>query len=136
MSSYCWECVHVERDKDGITYTVDITQDDRPVRGNYIVSDDADADRADEDEILRRLDSGDVWAWAVVRVTASILAFKGTAHLGGCSYADTADLLSSGSDYVAHMKLEARAALLQDCEACIDRSQAATSILYRLKERT
>ena len=45
------------------TYTIEVTaaQDDIPVRGNAMASGDDATDRECEDDILTRLDSGDVW---------------------------------------------------------------------------
>ena len=62
--------------------------DDIPVRGNALASGDDDADRECEDAILTRLEAGDVWAWAIVVVTATLDGFTGSDCLGACSYAD------------------------------------------------
>jgi hypothetical protein len=80
---------------DDVTITLTAEQDDLPVRGNAQASGDDALDRATEDEILARLDRGDVWAWASVRVRATWTAPSGTeyhgdAYLGGCSYRDEA----------------------------------------------
>jgi hypothetical protein len=54
-----------------IVITFSIEQDDTGVRGNYVCTDDAEQDRADEDAILERLDAGDVTAWCGIIVTAT-----------------------------------------------------------------
>jgi hypothetical protein len=76
-------------------YTIEVTaeQDDTPVRGNALASGDAAEDRECENEILSRLDSGDVWAWACVRVTATCedCDAEGSDTLGACSYANERD---------------------------------------------
>lgn len=84
-----------------VVVTISAEPDDLPVRGNAMASGDADADREVEDEILARLDRGDAWAWASVRVRATWTApsgrtYHGDAHLGGCSYADEADFRTGG----------------------------------------
>lgn len=78
------------------TITLTCEQDDARVRGNACATDDPDADRACEDEIIRRLDQGDVWAWAVVTVTATYDDHRGIAVLGGCSYASEQEFNGDG----------------------------------------
>lgn len=73
------------------------TQDDTPVRGNAIASGDDKFDRKVEDEILERLDNGDVWAWAQVEVQATLPDGRtGSAYLGCSSYEDEADFKRGG----------------------------------------
>lgn len=75
-----------------VDFEIEVHQDDTPVRGNALASGDEDEDRACEDEILRRLDQGDVWAWACVRVIATCEGFRGeSSWLGGCSYRSERD---------------------------------------------
>lgn len=71
-----------------VTYTLDAEMDDLQVRGNALVSGDDAEDKKCEDEIIERLNSGDVWAWASVKVTASWRGLEGVDYLGGCSYRD------------------------------------------------
>ena len=66
--------------------------------------------RAVEDEILARLDRGDLWAWCHVVVTARWNGYVGEAHLGGCSYADEESFRHPGG-YYPQMQAEALAAL-------------------------
>lgn len=61
-------------------------QDDTPVRGNALASGDDAEDKACEDAILARLDSGDEWAWALVEVRASWEGWKASDYLGACCY--------------------------------------------------
>lgn len=75
------------------------TQDDTPVRGNAIASDDDALDKKYEDMILERLADGDVWAWAQVEVQATLPDGRmGSAYLGGCSY-NNEDEFKRGSGY-------------------------------------
>jgi hypothetical protein len=81
------------------TYNVRInaTQDDLPVRGNCIATEDKEFDKKVEDEILERLDNGDVWAWADVEVQATLPDGRtGSAYLGGCCYEDEKDFKQGG----------------------------------------
>lgn len=79
-------------DRDGVYYPVVyrliVYQDETPVRGNAIASDDDAADKAIEDEILERLARDDVWAWATVEMRAECGGFVGRDFLGCCSYRD------------------------------------------------
>jgi hypothetical protein len=63
-------------------------QDDTPVRGNAMATDEPDLDREYEDEILARLDRGDVWAWAHIQVKATCpdCGAEGLDSLVCCSY--------------------------------------------------
>lgn len=72
------------------------------VRGNALVSGDDTADKEAEDEILERLDSGDLWAWCSVTITATIEGLEeleGVDNLGCCSYVDEQDFLSPDGYY-------------------------------------
>lgn len=73
-----------------VTFEVTIEAEDTPVRGNLIASDDPDADRLDEEDVLHRLNRGEVEAWCCVVVTATWQApdgaeYTGRDTLGGCS---------------------------------------------------
>jgi hypothetical protein len=75
-------------------------QDEIPVRGNALASGDDEEDRKYEDEILERLDNGDVWAWADVEVHVTLPDGRtGACRLGGCSYKDEADFKQDGGYY-------------------------------------
>lgn len=85
-----------------IRYELDADQDDTtPVRGNAMASGDDAADKDAEDEILSRLDSGDVWAWAIVTVRAILTTeegetYEGSDTLGACTYRDAEDFKAGG----------------------------------------
>lgn len=74
-------------------------QDDLRVRGNATCSGDDRLDKKVEDEILERLDSGDVWAWASVEVKVTKAGRSESDYLGGCSYKDENDFKRSGYYY-------------------------------------
>ena len=71
--------------------------EDIPVRGNVMASGDDQFDKKCEDEVLERLENGDVWAWANVEVKCS---YKGitsdSEYLGGCTYKDEDDFRKGG----------------------------------------
>lgn len=82
--------------REDVEITIEIDNEWLPLRGNAIATGDPDYDRQVEDELLKRLDSGDIWAWCSVTVTARWNGFEGKDHLGGCSYADEEDFKRSG----------------------------------------
>ena len=73
-------------------YALEVEQDDTPIRGHF-TTDEPARDRELEDELIARLDSGDVWAWCSVRVIATRDDGRigRSDWLGGCSYASEAD---------------------------------------------
>ena len=94
-----------------VTFTLRVEYETLPVRGNVMASEDSAFDKECEDEILKRLDSGDVWAWAWVEVTATYTLpdgeeFHGCASLGGCSCENEKDFCQPGG-YYDDMKHEA-----------------------------
>lgn len=112
-------------DESRVQYTIEARQDDVHVRGNAIASGNDDYDRRVEDEILARLDGGDVWAWAYVCVVATypgIDGIEGRDYLGCCSYASELDF-ANNSGYYEDMKKAACA----DLEAKL---AAVAAVLY------
>lgn len=81
-----------------VEFTVEAEQDDIPIRGSFSSGDD-EADEQLAKEIERRLNCGDVWAWASVKVTAKWKGYKGVDYLGACSYKDEADFKQDGGYY-------------------------------------
>lgn len=69
-----------------VTFTVELEEEDTPVRGNAMASGDDAADKALEDEIIERLDRGDISAWCCLKVTASWNGLTGVDYLGACSF--------------------------------------------------
>ncbi len=54
-----------------VTFTIEIEEDETPVRGNVMCTEEPELDKAEEDEVIRRLDNGEVEAWCGVVVTAT-----------------------------------------------------------------
>lgn len=94
-----------------IRYHIEIEQDDISVRGNAIASGDNATDKAVEDEIIKRLDNGDTWAWCSVCVVAEAGGVEGRAYLGACSYKDEEDFRAGG--YYEQMQKEAKDDLME-----------------------
>lgn len=99
-----------------VTYTLEVDFDDLEVRGNALVSGDDAEDKKCEDNIINRLNDGDVWAWASVKVTAAWNGLEGVDYLGACSYADEADFKQPGG-YWEDMKEQALADLKHNIKA-------------------
>lgn len=93
-----------------VDYVLEVEMDNFPVRGNAIASGDDAEDKRVEDEILSRLNCGDIWAWGTVKVTALWNGFEGVDYLGGCSYRDEEDFKQPGG-YFEDMKRQALADL-------------------------
>jgi hypothetical protein len=69
-----------------VTFTIELEPEDTEVRGNVVASDDDAIDKQCEDEILERLDRGDIEAWCCVKVTASWNGYHASESLGCCSF--------------------------------------------------
>lgn len=86
-------------DPSKVEIELKVFPEDIPVRGNAMVSGNDGFDAEIEDEIIDRLDSGNVWAWCTIEVTAryeGIPEIVGSDHLGCCSYADEKDFRCDG----------------------------------------
>ena len=120
---------------DDIEFSVHATQDvDTPVRGNALASGDDAEDKAVEDEIIRRLDDGDGWAWALVRgegrfkvdgasARGGSTSIEANDYLGACSYADKEDFCQPGG-YFDDMKLAVLAELQTAVNAIVAKVQS------------
>lgn len=82
-----------------VSIALEVEQEWMDVRGNAMATDEPELDKQYEDEIIARLDSGDVWAWASVIVKATWGPLEGTDSLGGCSYKDEADFIANSGYY-------------------------------------
>ena len=125
------ELVHTETDERGIEYRLYIQQDDQEVRGNASAWDDEAENKAYEDAIIERLDSGDVWAWAVVTVEARYKDFSGLDNLGACCYENTAAFITPDG-YWPDMKAESYSDLLNALRAARDSGMVAAGLLVEL----
>lgn len=105
-----------------VEFTLEVQQDDIPLEGNVLACGDAEEDKRAEEEVRERLDNGDVWAWALVTVSATITLPDGTKirgwdSLGACNYANEADFKRCG--YYGSMEMLALDDLKQKIEAKI-----------------
>jgi hypothetical protein len=67
------------------------------VRGNAMASGDDEFDRQIEDEIISRLESGDIYAWFTAKVTVrDDKGNEATDCLGCCNYRDADDFRMGG----------------------------------------
>lgn len=120
----------------GVSFTVSLEEESVEVRGNAMASGDDAANREVENEILTRLDRGDLSAWCSGKVEASIefngQTFKGVAYLGCCSYATDAECEKSLiEDY--RLDDEARADLIATLESAVKKGEIAAQALAALK---
>ena len=107
-----------------VTFTLECLEEHTAVRGNFMATDDPEQDKRDEDEVLRRLNRGDLWAWCCVKVTAHWAGLHATDFLGCCSYQDEADFERDG--YAADMRERA----LDDLNATIARQAERLAPLF------
>lgn len=117
--------------KPEVTYRINVSEETIPVRGNAMASGDEALDKQYEDEILARLERGEVWAWADVTVIAECEGFQGHAFLGGCSYKDEADFKRDGG-YYEDLKTQAFADLLTEMSKVVARGERAAEIVKAL----
>ena len=88
-----------------VKFSVTADYEDLSLEGAFDLGSD-ELNREVVETITARLERGEVWAWASVRVSASWAGFTGAANLGGCNYTDEADFRKS-SGYFKDMVLEA-----------------------------
>lgn len=122
---------------DAVTFKLEIEPEDTPVRGNVMASGDDQADRDLENEIIERLDRGDLWAWCYVKVTASVTmdghTFTGSNAIGGCSYFGTDSECEAAfkRDYYTDLCDEARENLFTDLRDAVSRGIVAREVMKR-----
>lgn len=126
---YAFEPLNLEE----VSIDLDMVQDDAPVRGNAISSGDADVDKEYEDGILRRLDNGDAWAWALVRVTLRWHNFEASTVLGGCSYESEQSFMEDTyySEMCAEALGELNATVRMSCKDILDRMSLSVQMGVR-----
>jgi hypothetical protein len=83
-----------ERDYD---ITLEAIPETIRVRGNALASGDDALDKEAEDEIISRLESGDVWAWFTAKVSVrDSHGREASDYLGACCYEDGEDFKRGG----------------------------------------
>lgn len=87
--------------KQDVEFTIEAKEDYSPIRGNLIDSGDSDYDTQIENEIVDRLNSGDIWAWCSIKVTAYWNGLDSVGYLGGCSYESESDFIKNSGYYDA-----------------------------------
>lgn len=90
-----------------VKFEVEIEPEDLPVRGNVIESGDLQYDKSVEDEIIAELNSGNIYVWCCIKVTAKWKTWSGVTYLGGCSSKSEKELLSDNADLIEGLKNEA-----------------------------
>ena len=85
-----------------ITVVVTAFPEEIPVKGNAICSGDEAFDRGVESDIVKRLEMGDIWAWATVCVTGSWEGLTMNQYLGCCCYESEEDFRNN-SGYFEEM---------------------------------
>lgn len=104
--------------EDEVEFELELLEEDLPVRGHF-ASDEPEEDRKMEDEILRRLDAGDQWAWCCVKVVARWNGLGVSDYLGCCSYESEEDFKRDG--YWEDMKAEVLRELNEEVRTAFDR---------------
>jgi hypothetical protein len=90
-----------------VSIKLEVRQSDIPVKGNAMVSGDDKYDRKVENQIIKRLNDGDIAAWFDALVTVSIefeiedqeYEFEAFDSLSGCSYASIKEFVDSSGYY-------------------------------------
>lgn len=120
-----------------IEYELTIEDEHESVRGNACATDEPELDKATEDEIIERLNRGDLWAWCCVKVTARIAGFdfEGVDYLGCCSYSNEADFKVEGG-YYPDMCNNALEDLLRDLSEAVVRGTLAHDLFNTIKKET
>lgn len=89
-----------------VRFFIAVREDDLPLRGNVLASGDEEADLEAERNVGEALERGEVWSWALIRVSAWWAGFDGDDYLGACSYASEQAFLDDDS-YLPDMLAEA-----------------------------
>jgi hypothetical protein len=106
MSTHTFKIPSIEE----VNFEIIAIPDHSSVRGNALISGDAAIDRAAENSILRQIERGNVWAWALVEVKASYKGITSSDYLGQCSYKSEKDFKKGG--YFEDMQKEAYTTLI------------------------
>lgn len=90
-----------------VTFGFRVKQDEDEIKGNVFDSDDLEEDRKAEEEIIRRIDNGDVWAWCYIVVRAQWRGIYGADSLGHCSYSGVNEFKADKYKTYEEMKINA-----------------------------
>ena len=88
--------MHLRHLEDKYDVSFEALPEDIRVRGNALASGDDELDKEVEDEIISRVESGDIFAWFTAKVTVSDGKNEATDYLGCCSYRDADDFRMGG----------------------------------------
>lgn len=124
---------HVYLSRPEVTFTVEAAPEQLAIKGNCSAID-AKTDAKTERWIRKQLNGGNEWAWCVVKVTATLGEFEGTAYLGACSYASREDFTQQGDGYYGDMCDEALTELDEAMSAALD-SYTDEVLIGELKRR-
>jgi hypothetical protein len=121
--------------------TINVYPENIPVRGNIMASGDDQLDKEVEDEVLRRLEMGDVWAWCCVEIVAEYRGVKASTTLGGCSYLSEDDFIKNGGYYddlvwEVTQDLRSKIGSLQGVEVAVVEKNAATEIEHTVNYKS
>lgn len=84
------------------SFWIDISPEESPIKGN-VSAVDPETDREQELFIESELDSGNDWAWCMVKVSCSFMGLTADDYLGQCSYSSEKAFIDN-NDYYADMK--------------------------------
>ena len=116
-------------EQNGFEWEIVALEEDLPVRWNLIDSGEDWYDRKLENEVIDRLDRGDIWAWCTVKVTVSGYGLIGTDYLGACCYLSGKDFIDN-SGYFEDMLSIA----IDDLQAQVDQANNAAPKIAALKD--
>ena len=105
-----------------VSIKLEVRQSDIPVKGNAMASGDDKYDRKVENQILKRLENGDIAAWFDCLVTVYIewtddqndYEYQGTDSLGCCNYASIKQFVKQSGGYFEDMLNEAWDSAIED----------------------
>jgi hypothetical protein len=102
--------------KKDVEIEIFVEVDHCPIRGNASASGNDEYDKKVEDEIIARLNDGDVWAWASVEVCVYYDEISRSDYLGCCTYKNEKDFIENSGYYddMVESALEELNDLLQD----------------------
>lgn len=101
-----------------VEFTFEALPEDLPVKGNACFID-PETDEKIENEIIKRLNEGDLSAWFCATITASFRGITTTEYLGCCSYASLDDF-ETDPYYIEMMKQAAFESLLEEIRSLSD----------------